>query len=183
MSRHERSTSPAGSHEGETPQSELPPSDDEAASVVRHEEELHVDTAARPAGSVRARKHVESHKFEEVVPRSVEHADVERVVPGEADSGEIETLPDGSVSIPVFEEEIVVTRRMVVRERIIIRKHTVTEEHKIEADLRRERVEVEADAGVESRVDKSALAADPDAGSSPGRGEGRQRGAHRGRAQ
>ena len=183
MSRHERPGTPAGSRGGrDTPGDEASLGDD-TPSVVRHEEELHVDTTARPAGSVRARKRVESHEYEEVVPRSVEHADVERVVPAEHDSGEIETLPDGSVSIPVFEEEIVVTRRMVVRERIIIRKHTVTEEHKIEADLRRERVEVEADAGVESRVDKSALAADPDAGSSPGRGEGRQRGAHRGRAQ
>jgi stress response protein YsnF len=60
----------------------------------------------------------------------------------------VETLPDGSVSIPVFEEQIVVTKRLVVRERVIVRKHTVYEDHVVTADLRRERLEVVADAGV-----------------------------------
>ena len=153
-----------------------PPADDrgqpEEVSVIRREEELQVGTDVRPAGSVRVRKHVESHPFEEVVPRSVEHADVERVVPHEADSGEVETLPDGSVSIPVFEEEIVVTRRTVVRERVIIRKHTVTERHRVEAELRRERVEVAADAALEDRIDAGSVA---DAGPAPSRGSHRER--------
>ena len=35
-----------------------------------------------------------------------------------------------------------------MRERVVIRKHTVYEEHVVTADLRRERLEVEADAGV-----------------------------------
>ena len=46
----------------------------------------------------------------------------------EADSGEVEVLPDGSVSIPVFQEELVIEKRLVVRERVIVRKHTVTED-------------------------------------------------------
>ena len=33
----------------------------------------------------------------------------------DADSGEVETLPDGSISIPVFEEQLVITKRLVVR--------------------------------------------------------------------
>ena len=63
----------------------------------------------------------------------------------------METLPDGSISIPVFEEQLVVTKRLVVRERVIVRKHTVYEEQVVTADLRRERLEVEAvgDAVVE----------------------------------
>ena len=87
----------------------------------------------------------------ERVGRDVEDADVERVAVGEGDSGEIEELPDGSVSIPVFEEELVVTKRRVLRERIIVRKRVVTEHETIPADLRRERVEVEVegDAQVE----------------------------------
>jgi uncharacterized protein (TIGR02271 family) len=118
---------------------------DEDASVVRHEEELRVATAPIDAGGVRARKHVETDRFVEDVPRDVEHAETERTGPFDNDSGEIETLPDGSVSIPVFEEEILVTKRVVVRERILIRKTTRTERRRVEADVRKERVDVEID--------------------------------------
>jgi stress response protein YsnF len=63
---------------------------------------------------------------ETVIPR-VEHAEVERQAPADpsADSGEVEVLPDGSLSIPVFEEELVVQKRLVVRERIIVRQGEV----------------------------------------------------------
>ncbi len=125
----------------------------EGTSVVRAEEELDVGTAEEEAGRVRARKRVETEHVEELVPRHVEHADVERTPTGEGDSGEIETLPDGSVSIPILEEELVITKRTVVRERIVIRKRTVTEEHRVEAELRKERVELDAAGDVERVVD------------------------------
>lgn len=117
------------------------------ATVVRHEQELQVGRRIEQVGTITARKEVESHHVEHFVPRDVEAAEVERIAPSEADSGLIETLPDGSVSIPVLEEEIVITKRTVVRERIIIRKNTTTEQHKIEADLLVERVEVDTDDG------------------------------------
>ena len=122
------------------------------ASVVRHEEELVTDTVVAEAGRVGVRKLVDHERVETVVPRGVEHAEFERQAPAEADSGEVEILADGSVSIPVFEEELVIEKRLVVRERVIVRKHTVTEEQRVEADLRRERVEVEADPEVADRV-------------------------------
>ena len=122
------------------------------ASMVRHEEELVTDTVVGEAGRVGVGKVVEHERVETVVPRGVEHAEFERQAPGEADSGEVEVLADGSVSIPVFEEELVIERRLVVRERVIVRKHTVTEERRVEADLRRERVEVETDPQVADRV-------------------------------
>jgi uncharacterized protein (TIGR02271 family) len=82
------------------------------------------------------------------VPRGVEHADNERTPTRESDSGEVETLPDGSLSIPVFEEQIVVTKQLVVRERIIVRKHTMYEEHVVTAELRREQLEVDTQGDV-----------------------------------
>ncbi len=75
---------------------------------------------------------------------------VRRVAPAEGDSGEIEVLPDGSISVPVFEEQLVVEKRLVLRERVIVRKVMVTEERTVEADLRRERVKVETDDGTSS---------------------------------
>lgn len=118
-------------------------SDDAREEMTRHEEELSVDTRVHEVGSVRARKRVETETVDDIVSRGTEYADIERTEPSTGDSGEIETLPDGSVSIPIFEEEIVVTKRLVVRERIIIRKRTVTEEKRIRADLRKERVEID----------------------------------------
>jgi uncharacterized protein (TIGR02271 family) len=118
----------------------------EAPLLVRHEEEAQVGKRDREAGAVGVRKRVETDRVEERVPRSIEYfEEAERVAPNPEDSGEIETLPDGSVSIPVLEEELVVTKRTVVRERVIVRKRTEVEERVIEADLRRERVEVETD--------------------------------------
>ena len=118
-------------------------------TLVRHEEELALGKTETVTGAVRARKRVESERVQEVVPRSIEHAEFERAPATAGDSGEIETLPDGSISIPIFEEELVVTKRLVVRERAVIRERTVTERHSVEAELRKERVEIDADPGVE----------------------------------
>jgi len=117
--------------------------------LTRYEEELHVGTEAEQAGSVHVRKRVETKAVEEEVERDVEQAGLERVPVEGEDSGLVETLPDGSVSIPVFEEELVVTKRLVVRERVIVRKETRVEQETVTAEVRRERVEIEADPGVE----------------------------------
>ena len=122
----------------------------EGAAVVRHEEELHVGKTSENVGAARVRKHVETGRVEEVVPRTVEHIDdVERMPPNEHDSGQVETLADGSVSIPVLEEELVISKRTVVRERVVVRKRTETEHRRIEAELRKERVEIDAEGDVE----------------------------------
>ena len=117
--------------------------------LVRHEEELVVGKTEEVYGSVRARKVVETERVESVVPVSVERAAIERVPAAEGDSGEIERLADGAVSIPILEEELVVTTRTVVRERVVIRKETVEEERVVEADLRRERIDLETTGDAE----------------------------------
>jgi uncharacterized protein (TIGR02271 family) len=127
---------------------------DEEASVVRHEEELQLETQEYEAGSIRARKRVETDRVERVEPRSVEHGDFERAPVTDRDSGEIETLADGSISIPLFEERLVVTKELFVRERVILRKRTVTEEHRVEAELRKEQIEVEGDVEITEEGDR-----------------------------
>ena len=127
--------------------------DDHAADMTLSEERLRVDSEREQIGSARAVKHVDVEHASARVERGTEHADLERAVVDDVDtdSGEVETLADGSISIPVFEEQLVITKRLVVRERVIVRKHTVYEEQVVSADLRRERLEVEAvgDAVVE----------------------------------
>ena len=113
--------------------------------LVRHEDELRIGRPIETVGRVQAKKRIEVERVGVDVPRSVEQAGVERVAASEGDSGQVETLTDGSISIPVIEEELVITKRLVVRERIVIRKEIVTETQRVEADLRREHVDVDVD--------------------------------------
>ncbi|HEX2505013.1 MAG TPA: DUF2382 domain-containing protein [Gaiellaceae bacterium] len=57
------------------------------------------------------------------------------------------------MSIPVFEEELVVTKRMVLKERVLIRKELQTELVKV-GTLRREHVRVDADPGLDVRDER-----------------------------
>src|SRR4051812_15760967 len=113
--------------------------------VVRHEEQLAVETVVEPSATVHARKRIDVERVRHEEPCAVEEADFERVPGADGDSGEVEVLPDGSVSIPLLEERLVVTKQVVVRERVIVRKRTITEHERIEADLRRERIDLDAD--------------------------------------
>ena len=130
-----------------------PGSRHDAVDVVRSEEELRTATKDVEAGRLRLRREVDEEPVHDTVQRDVEHADVDRLEADPHDSGEIETLPDGSISVPIFEEQIVVTKRVVVRERIVIRKRTITEAHAIDATVRRERVEIDADDVIADRVE------------------------------
>jgi uncharacterized protein (TIGR02271 family) len=135
--------------------------DGRAIEVVRAEEELRVSTESIPVGTVRLEKVVGTEHVEEVVERAIEHAEVERVPAQPGDSGVVETLPDGSISVPVLEERLVVEKRLVVRERIIVRKTRTAEPHLVEADLRREQVRVHTDPALADRV--QAAPPDPSA--------------------
>jgi uncharacterized protein (TIGR02271 family) len=117
----------------------------EQPELVRHEEELEVGTRVATVATVHAEKRIEVERVAEDFPRDVEEAVVDRIAAAEGDSGEVETLPDGSISIPVLEEELVVTKRLVVRERIVIRKETRTVTETVEAELRREQVDVDVE--------------------------------------
>ena len=116
----------------------------EEASFVRHEEELRLGRRTEGVGSVRLRKRVASEHVEDDVPRLIEYAgeSVERVPADDEDSGEIEVLPDGSVSVPLLEERLVVSKETFVRERLVIRKERVHDEERIEAEVRKEYVDL-----------------------------------------
>jgi uncharacterized protein (TIGR02271 family) len=113
------------------------------SDVTRAEEELDVGVEPARRGVVRVRKRGETEEVAAVYGRAVEQVEGIESSPAEAgDSGEVEVLADGSVSIPIFEERLVVTKQVVVRERLIVRKRTVTETQLVQESLRRERVVV-----------------------------------------
>jgi stress response protein YsnF len=128
------------------------PSDPEIRekSETAHREERQRDTQdLSQQGVAQVGKDASTKHVAEYLSRDVEDVEMKHIDPEEEDSGEIETLPDGSLSIPILEEELVVTKRVVVRERIIIRKQVQKEQVLVEADLRRERVSIMTDPEVE----------------------------------
>jgi uncharacterized protein (TIGR02271 family) len=130
------------SHPGD---SEIP----KRTEAMTHEERQRATQDLSQPGTAQVGKDVSVNRVAEHFPRDVEDIEMEHIDPNEEDSGEIETLPDGSLSIPILEEELVITKRVVVRERIIIRKQIQKEQVLVEADLRRERVSIAADPEVE----------------------------------
>ena len=118
--------------------------------LVRNEEELRVGATEQVVGTVRARKHVETERATARVARSSEQGEFERAPAIEHDSGRIESLEDGSVSIPLLEERLVVRKEVFVRERVVLRKHVVTEQHEVTAELRKEEIQIDADEAADT---------------------------------
>jgi uncharacterized protein (TIGR02271 family) len=114
-------------------------------TLVRHEEQLVVGTQTATQ-VIRLATRVETAEVEQRMPRRHEELEeVGRQPAQDGDSGRVETLPDGSISIPILEEELVVTRRVVVRERVIFRKKVTVTVEVVRAELRGERLEIETD--------------------------------------
>lgn len=138
------------------------PENSEELRLRRSEEEARAGTREREAGALKVRKSVRTEREQVRVPKRREEVDIERV-PGEgreasrADIGEVGE--DEVIVVQVFEEEVVVSKRVVLKEEIRIRKKVVVEEEVIEVDLRKEVVDIEdttrhgASHGVEKHED------------------------------
>lgn len=116
---------------------------EEGPSIVRHEEEVSFGVERRPSGSVRLHKHVDVDVVTETVPVDVEYVEMERVIAEPDDDGQTRVLPDGSVSMAVLEERVVVRTETVVAERITLRKFVNRETRSVDAEVRSERVEID----------------------------------------
>ncbi|MDQ4106418.1 MAG: PRC and DUF2382 domain-containing protein [Actinomycetota bacterium] len=137
-----------GGETGERPASREVRDEDEVR-VQRTEEELRAGVRQREAGSVNVRKRVHTDHERLRVPKRREQVSVERVpveedVPRDATGVVPEAESTGDeVRIPIVEEEVVVEKRPVVKEEIRIRKDLVEEEEVVEADVRKEEIEVD----------------------------------------
>lgn len=113
-------------------------------SLVAHEERLNVGTESREAGKARLRKHVVTETERVEVPVQREELHVER----ESLSGERATdyrIGEDNVdeTITLHEERPVVNKETVATERVNIGKETVTDTETVQADLKREQIEVD----------------------------------------
>ncbi len=116
-------------------------SEDDELRIQRSEEELRTGVRQREAGSMNVRKNVRTEREDVRVPRRREEVDVERV-PTNREVAEAE-FGDEEVVVQVFEEEVVVSKRIVLKEEIRIRKRIVEEVETFEVDLRKEEVEID----------------------------------------
>ncbi|MES2523085.1 MAG: DUF2382 domain-containing protein [Gemmatimonadota bacterium] len=115
----------------------------DARRVVAHEEQLDIGKRQVQAGEVEVRKRVETEHVQESVPLTHEEVTLERR-PLDRDRMEATSIDaDQEIRVPVMREEAVVEKRPVVREEIVIRRRMVTDHRTVEADLRRERIDVE----------------------------------------
>ena len=117
--------------------------DEDELRVQRSEEELLAGTRERVAGSVNVRKRVRTDRERLEVPTRREEVSVERV-PASGEASEAQIGAD-EVSVPVVEDEVVVQKKPVVKEEIRVRKDVVHERQIVEADVRREEVDIEDD--------------------------------------
>jgi hypothetical protein len=120
----------------------------DGAEVIRSDEVLHVGRRERPFGSARVTKTIVSRPVTEEVELLADHLVLDEVLveDGAADSGEVETTPEGDLSVPVLAERLVLRTETYVAKRLVLRRTRVP--HRREAvreTLRAERVVVRAD--------------------------------------
>ena len=120
---------------------------DEDLRVQRSEEELRASVREREAGQVNAKKSVRTEREVVRVPKRREEVDIERV-PEEGEAREASTATEADIGedevvVQLFEEEVVVSKKIVLKDEIRIRKRVVQDEETVEVDLRKEEVEVD----------------------------------------
>ena len=119
--------------------------------VQRSEEEVRAGVHEREAGQVNVKKSVRTEREVVRVPKRREEVVIERVpVDGEAREASTATVTDigeDEVVVQVFEEEVVVSKKIVLKEEIRIRKRVAWDEEAVEVDLRKEEVEVDDQSG------------------------------------
>lgn len=118
--------------------------------MVLSEEEMRVDKRTHQAGEVDVHKTVESEHVSKKVPVSREEVVVERH-PAGGDTRATGRMGEDRITIPIHEEEAVIEKRVVPKEEVVIKKQTVTGEQTVEADLKRERVDVDRDVNDKAR--------------------------------
>lgn len=117
--------------------------------MYRSEEELAVGKREVSAGEVEITKGVETEHVTRPVELRHEEVEVERRPVRNGEHGREASFKEEEIRIPLSEEEAVVEKRPVAREELIVRKRPVEETEEVEADLRRERIDVHKHGRIE----------------------------------
>lgn len=121
---------------------------DTDSAMTRSEEELRVSTQQRESGRVRLRKYIETEHQTITVPVRKERVEVIRE-PIAAENRDAAMsggdLTEEEHEIVLNEEEVVVDTQVVAKERLRLDKDVITEDQQVDADLRKERIDIEGD--------------------------------------
>jgi uncharacterized protein (TIGR02271 family) len=117
-------------------------SEQDRTRLTRSEEELQVGKREVSKGEARVSKHVETEHVSQPVTRRHEEAFIERR-PVEAGARADASISEDEIRIPLKEEELVVDKRAAVKEELVVGKRMVEERDTVEADLRREKFDIE----------------------------------------
>ena len=112
------------------------------------EERLAVGTERQEAGRARLRKYVVTENVTQTVPVQREEVRLEREPITDANVGAATSGPEISEEeheVVLHEERPVVEKETVPVERVRLDTETVTEQQTVDADVRKERVDVEGD--------------------------------------
>jgi uncharacterized protein (TIGR02271 family) len=115
--------------------------------LTRSEEELAVGKREVKTGEIGIGKHVETEHVSRDVPLERERVHVERRPAAERVAGSAD-LRDDEIRIPVHEEQAVVEKRPVVKEEVVVSKERVSEPKRVDADVRKERLDVDKEGDV-----------------------------------
>ena len=113
--------------------------------VIRHEERLRVGKERQETGRARLRKYVVTEHETVDVPVQREEVRVERIP---LDGTEVTggTIGEDTVEVTLHEERAVVAKETVGVEKIELEKDTVRDTERVDAEVRKEQVEIETDA-------------------------------------
>lgn len=121
--------------------------------MTRSEEELHVGTEKRHAGTARLRKHVVTDHVTKTIPVQREEAVVEHEPITDANRDEAmdgPTIAEAEQEVTLHEEEPVVEKRTVPKERVRLEKDTRTERELVGGEVAHEDVEVEIEGAADA---------------------------------
>lgn len=124
------------------------------ARLTLSEEELAIRKQRMAAGEVDVHKRVETEHVSTPVTTTREEAVVERRPITDPTMHTGARIEGDEIRIPIMEEEVVVEKRVVPKEELVVKKHTITETENVEADLRKERVDVDRQGDVNLRDER-----------------------------
>jgi uncharacterized protein (TIGR02271 family) len=117
-------------------------------AMTRSEEELEVRTVRRERDRVRLRKYVVTEEVQRTIPVRREEIRVEEGPSPKRDAapGTRPAEVSDADEIVLYEEVPVIEKRVVPRERVRVLKDTYTDEAEVVEEVRKERIDLEADA-------------------------------------
>ncbi|WP_432495682.1 DUF2382 domain-containing protein [Kineococcus gypseus] len=127
-------------------------------AMTRSKEELHVGTESRVSGRARLRKHIVSEHVTRSVPVSHEELVVEREPITDANRGA--ALAGGDLTeeeheVTLHEERAVAAKETVPVERVRLGTKTVTGEETVSAEVREEKIDLDAGRETRTSTDRS----------------------------